>query len=379
MCGPEFTPDSTTLFLAVQHPGESHEADPNAEPASFEKPSTRCPDFKEGMPPRPSIGVVTKRGVARSPSDRRNTYRDEASRADQQPLRGKRMRFIGGLLAALYSVGLAATAQAQPACPGSHALGVARSIDIDTTGGPWFGMQHGDPAFLAPGEVVITFDDGPAPASTRAILAALAAECTKGTYFVVGQMAAAHPQVVREIALQGHTIGTHTWSHANLAHLSEDSMKAQIESAFAEIEKAAGEPIAPFFRYPYLSSTRSTEAYLRSRDIAQFSIDIDSLDWRTHDAQSVVGRVMDQLKTRGRGIILLHDIHASTAIAVPVLLARLKKKGFKVVHLRPAASVQLVATATIPARGIGLPQRRPHVLLHARTKQVEGPAKWWPW
>jgi secreted PhoX family phosphatase len=62
MCGPEFTPDNTTLFLSVQHPGETDEADPDAGPASFENPSTRWPDFKDGMPPRPSIVVVTKRG-----------------------------------------------------------------------------------------------------------------------------------------------------------------------------------------------------------------------------------------------------------------------------------------------------------------------------
>ena len=62
MCGPEFTPDDTTLFLAVQHPGETDESDPDAEPASFEAPATRWPDFKEGMPPRPAIVAITRKG-----------------------------------------------------------------------------------------------------------------------------------------------------------------------------------------------------------------------------------------------------------------------------------------------------------------------------
>ena len=62
MCGPCFTPDDETLFVAVQHPGEADENDPNALPATFEHPATRWPDFKPDMPPRPSIVVITKRG-----------------------------------------------------------------------------------------------------------------------------------------------------------------------------------------------------------------------------------------------------------------------------------------------------------------------------
>jgi peptidoglycan/xylan/chitin deacetylase (PgdA/CDA1 family) len=291
------------------------------------------------------------------------------------------MRSIGGLCAALFSIKAITplAAQAGQTCPAPNTLGVERTINIDTTGGPRFGSQHGDPGFLAPGEIVLTFDDGPSPASTRPILAALAVECTKATFFVVGEMAAAHPEVVREIALQGHTIGTHTWSHANLRRLPEGTMKAQIEAGFTGVQKAAGEPIAPFFRYPYLSSTLGTDAYLRSRDIGQFSIDIDSLDWRTRNAQSVVRRVMTELGTRGgRGIILMHDIQASTALAVPTLLAHVREKGFKVVHLRPTGSVQTLVVSRRPDRITAIFQRRR--TLQAKNQQNDGgPAKWPPW
>jgi peptidoglycan-N-acetylglucosamine deacetylase len=260
----------------------------------------------------------------------------------------------------------ACPALAQETCV--NTLGVSRTVEVDATGGPWFGAPHGDPNFLAPGEVVLTFDDGPTPRSTRPILAALAAECTRATFFVLGEMAAAHPEVIREIDAQGHTIGTHTWSHRNLKRLSDERMKAEIESTFAAVETSVGHPIAPFFRYPYLSSSEASAAYLKSRNIAQFAIDIDSFDWRSRNSQSVIRRVEASLVQHGRGIILLHDIHASTAAAVPGVLALLKAKGFKIVHLTPKAPVTTLAAApppsSEPSRAAAPPRRR---VVHAKS------------
>jgi peptidoglycan/xylan/chitin deacetylase (PgdA/CDA1 family) len=204
-------------------------------------------------------------------------------------------------------------------------------------------MPHGNPDFLAAGEVVLTFDDGPHPRYTRPILAALAAQCTKATFFLVGEMVAEHPDIVKEIAGQGHTLGTHTWTHPNLRRLSDEKAQAQIESTFTAAEKAAGQPIAPFFRYPFLSDKESIVAYLKSRNIGQFAIDIDSFDWRTRDPRSIIHRVMAGLERRGRGIVLFHDIHGSTMRALPELLAQLKAKGFKIVHMRSRATVQTLA------------------------------------
>jgi len=177
-------------------------------------------------------------------------------------------------------------------------LGVSRVIEIETMGGPWFGGVHGNRELLARGEVVLTFDDGPRPYSTRAILAALAAQWTKATFFMVGEMAAKYPNVVREVAEQGHTVGTHTWSHLNLRRVSEYKMKQQIEAALTEVDKVVGVPVAPFFRYPYLSSSRTAIAYLQSRNIAQFAIDIDSFDWRSRNPPNIVHRVMSRLERR---------------------------------------------------------------------------------
>jgi peptidoglycan/xylan/chitin deacetylase (PgdA/CDA1 family) len=280
----------------------------------------------------------------------------------------------------LFTVLTAHPGQAAEGC--ANTLGVSRTIEIDAKGGPWFGAPQGDPNFLAPGEVVLTFDDGPAPLSTRPILAALAAECTKATFFVLGEMAIANPDVIREIDAQGHTLGTHTWSHPNLKRLAEEKMKAQIESAFTAVETGAGHPIAPFFRYPYLSYTQASAAYLQSRNIAQFAIDIDSFDWRTRNPQSVIRQVEASLSRHGRGIILLHDIHPSTAAAVPGLLALLKTKGFKVAHLRPKTSLETLAAYPAPSnnepRYAGASRRR--VVAHTSpTKPWLTSWKWPAW
>jgi peptidoglycan-N-acetylglucosamine deacetylase len=263
------------------------------------------------------------------------------------------MRSVGGLCALVsalvWALATSPTARAEEACATPNALGVARTVEIDTTGGPWLGAPHGNPDLLRPGEVVLTFDDGPMPASTRAILAALAAECTKATFFMVGQMAAAHPGMVREVLAAGHTVGTHTWSHPNLAVIAAGRVKGQIEMAIAAVQKAAGAPIAPFFRYPYLSSTAASVAYLKGRNIAQLAIDVDSFDYLVRSPQLMVRRTMTRLAAKRRGIILLHDIHASTARAVPELLARLKAEGYRTVHLQPKGPVETLEVAEASA------------------------------
>jgi peptidoglycan/xylan/chitin deacetylase (PgdA/CDA1 family) len=277
-------------------------------------------------------------------------------------------------------------AQTEKPCAKPNALGVARSVEIDTTGGPWLGAPHGDPDLLKAGEVVLTFDDGPVPHTTRPILAALAAECTKATFFMVGQMAAAHPEMVREVAAQGHTVGTHTWSHLNLGGASAGRMKGQIESAIVAVSKAAETPIAPFFRYPYLSSSRTSVDYLKSRNIAQFAIDIDSFDYLTRSPQIVVKRTMARLESKGRGIILLHDIHTSTARSIPDLLARLKERGFRVVHLKPKAPVESLEIAEADASSVESaaaseqrPLRRTARARPAKQQESNFPLSWLPW
>ena len=110
---------------------------------------------------------------------------------------------------------------------------LARTIEIDTTGGPGFGFEHfRQHDFLRNKEVVLTFDDGPWPDNTPKVLEALANHCTKAIFFPIGKHASYYPEILKKVAEGGHSIGSHTWSHVDL---SKKGMKP--EDAKAEIEK----------------------------------------------------------------------------------------------------------------------------------------------
>jgi peptidoglycan-N-acetylglucosamine deacetylase len=238
-----------------------------------------------------------------------------------------------------------ASAQGARACPDPNTLGVARTVEIDTTGGPGFGFEHYKVYdFLRLREVVLTFDDGPQVGFTHAILDALAAECTKATFFSIGKMSAGMPEIIRDVAKAGHTIGTHTWSHADLSKArSEDDWKDEIEKGFSAVRRAVGGPIAPFFRYPVLKDTKDTLQYLGGRNIAVFSVDLDTFDFKFRNPEQFVKQALDRLERKGKGIILMHDVQPVTAKALPRLLAEIRAKGFKVVHLKPKAEVKTLA------------------------------------
>lgn len=279
------------------------------------------------------------------------------------------------VMAAFYS-SAAATAQTAPPCTNPNALGVSRTVQIDTTGGPGFGFEHYKANdFLQPKEVVLTFDDGPQKFSTEAVLAALAEQCVKATFFSIGKMALGYPEIIREVSHAGHTVGTHTWSHKAIGKLKTfEEGKDEIERGISAVHRAVGGPVAPFFRYPTLVDTKESLEYLGKRNIAMFSTDVDSLDYKIQTPESIVKTVMTKLAKNGKGIILMHDIHKKTAKAVPLLLAALKQGGYKVVHLTPKAAVATVPEydAAIEKDAKGLPQVGQERPVSAIVKTVEG-------
>jgi peptidoglycan/xylan/chitin deacetylase (PgdA/CDA1 family) len=244
----------------------------------------------------------------------------------------------------------AATPNAAPAragaCNNPNALGVTRTVEIDTTGGPGFGFEHFKMHdFLRNNEVVLTFDDGPWPGNTPAVLKALAEQCVKATFFPVGKHAMWHPSILKEVAEAGHSIGSHTWSHVELMKkgMTEDDAKAEIEKGVSAVRMAAGVATAPFFRFPSLKHPPELVTYLGNRNIAMFSTDMDSFDFKARKPEQVINSVMNKLKKHGKGIVLMHDFQHATAEALPELLKQIKANGYKVVHMKAKDAVATVA------------------------------------
>jgi peptidoglycan/xylan/chitin deacetylase (PgdA/CDA1 family) len=240
----------------------------------------------------------------------------------------------------------AALAPAKAPCANPGALGIARVVEIDTTGGPGFGFEHFKQLdFLRDKEVVLTFDDGPWPLNTPSVLKTLAEECTTGIFFPIGKHATYYPEILKQVAAAGHTIGSHTWSHANLNNkkLTEQQDKDEIEKGFSAVKWALGASPAPFFRFPALQHPPAMVTYLGTRNVGIFSCDLDSFDFKASKPQQVIDTVMKKLDKLGKGIILMHDFQKHTAEALPALLRKLKDGGYKVVQMKAKTPVQTIA------------------------------------
>jgi peptidoglycan/xylan/chitin deacetylase (PgdA/CDA1 family) len=247
---------------------------------------------------------------------------------------------------------IASTVVAQAAeCPRADRAGTARVLVVDPAAHPRVGLQSFPQTLpLEDREVVLTFDDGPSPATTTKILDALKAECLQATFFLIGQNATAHPALVKRIAADGHSIGHHSFAHPNLGLVSHAEAVAQIDRGISADEaalngRAATVPTTPFFRFPYFQSTPALLDVLQSRGIAVFGADFWASDWNKMTPDQELALVTGRLKTAGRGIILFHDTKAQTAAMMPDFLRYLRENRYRVVHVVATAPRQTAGSA----------------------------------
>ena len=234
-------------------------------------------------------------------------------------------------------------APAGAGCPRPDALGTARVMEVAI---PEDGLFVGTKSYrgtlpLAPKEVVLTFDDGPAGPTTDRVLAALDAECVRATFFVVGRMAAARPDQLRRIAAAGHTVGHHSMTHVIMNTVPFERGRADIEQGWRTVDRIlsggdADRPATPFFRFPGFAPTPQLSSWLTARGVGVFGADFWGSDWTKISSDALLAQVLGRLEEKQGGILLLHDLHAHTAAMVPRLLAELRTRGYRVVHLVPA-------------------------------------------
>jgi len=252
----------------------------------------------------------------------------------------------------------ATSACANPAWPSRTIIVPAQVQNYGT-------MQYQQTVALEDKEVVLTFDDGPNIDTTLSILDTLDDYCVKATFFFTGLRAARHPELVREAALRGHTIASHSYSHPNnLRRLGWNSAVRQIRRGISSIQAAldgdtatSRMSVAPFFRFPGLNHSRGLRGWLASQNISTFSCDVGSDDWRRISSRSVIYRALRNIRSKRGGIVIFHDTKSRTARALPAILEQLQTEGYHIAHMVPEVTNQAVIAGNptlVPQSGLSV-------------------------
>ncbi|KYG66109.1 polysaccharide deacetylase [Bdellovibrio bacteriovorus] len=199
---------------------------------------------------------------------------------------------------------------------------------------------------VAPKEIVLTFDDGPSNEHTESILKSLKEVNAKAIFFNQGKNALVNPQIVKKIAAEGHSIGSHSMSHACLASnaicqsknghmLTFEEATNEIRGAHQVIHGILGW-VDPFFRFPYGEASPQLKDFLKTSQVGEFAWNMDSEDWRATSNEQLLNKALSEVARAGRGIILFHDIQRRTAEIMPQFLKEVYSRGYNIVLLQPA-------------------------------------------
>ena len=217
----------------------------------------------------------------------------------------------------------------------------------------------------APGKVALTFDDGPDPEWTPAILDILRDKNVRASFFVLGSRVADHPDIARRMVGEGHDVGNHTFTHPNIAYLPAGLVKLQINATRRVVETVTGRSMR-LFRAPYQGDAEpETPADIMSIEVAQklgfftVGLKVDPGDWNGPSAKEIVERVLAQVedpdpKRRGQ-VVLLHDSggdRLQTVKALPVIIDELRRRGYDIVPASELAGLTHEQAMPLPERGM---------------------------
>jgi peptidoglycan/xylan/chitin deacetylase (PgdA/CDA1 family) len=210
---------------------------------------------------------------------------------------------------------------------------------------------------IAPMQIALTIDDGPDSVLHEQVLDILDKHCLKAAFFFVGALASARPDLVRETAARGHTIGAHSLTHPNnMRRLPASTQDLQIDAGFQAVEKAleASPPdqrarLAPFFRFPGLNDSPAMLSYLGQRYIAVFSADFGADDWKGISAAEIERRGLRDAAESGGGVLIVHESRVHLVETLDDLITQLERRGYRFIQLTPTpGGSALAASASGP-------------------------------
>jgi peptidoglycan-N-acetylglucosamine deacetylase len=197
--------------------------------------------------------------------------------------------------------------------------------------------------------IAMTFDDGPHETLTPKLLDLLAQKGIKATFFVLGENAERHPEILKRAVAEGHEIGNHSWSHPNLAKLSNEALRSQLQRTDDVIAQAIGSH-PKLMRPPYGELTLKQRQWVNSEFGYKVILwAVDPLDWKEPGPSIVAQRIIQE--TKPGSIILSHDIHAQTITAMPATFDALLAKGFKFVTVSELLS-RAVSSSPPPIKAV---------------------------
>ena len=205
---------------------------------------------------------------------------------------------------------------------------------------------------LAPGQVALTFDDGPHPSLTPIVLDTLRRYGVRATFFVIGRNAAAHPDLVRRALAEGHSVGTHSWSHPYLTSLGDEQARTEVVRAQDTVQgiDAGG---LPFFRLPYGAGLRKPALLKTLTDLGLYNFywNMDPNESSTATPAVLLGRCLAEVRRARGGTLLLHDTHRGTAAMLPDLLEAFMRLAVETVVYRVPPSCPAPPTMVSAPKG----------------------------